>query len=148
MAFTWLNKIGTDLIHFFEKAVPVAQEVDAIAAPFINAVAPELQSAISIGLTEIAKVEALGVAASNTTGSNSVKLAAVISAVAPQISPLIASLGGKAPTATQYTNFINGLVSAANAFEMIEPLVASVITVAAPSPVTAPQTGAVVTLGK
>lgn len=116
MAFSWLNKIGSDVIHFFEKAVPIAQEVDQVAAPFITAFAPALQSVISLSLTEIAKAEALGVAAGNTTGSNATKLAAVISALAPQIGPIVQAATGVAPTSTQYTTFINALVTAANSF--------------------------------
>lgn len=119
MAFSWLDKIGKDVIHFFEKAVPVAQEVDAVAAPFITAFAPALQTAISLTLTEIAKAQALGIAAGNTQGSDSVKFAAVISAIAPQLGAIIQGATGVAPTNANYTTFINSLVAAAGAFEAI-----------------------------
>jgi hypothetical protein len=130
MAFTWLNKIGTDVIHFFEKALPIAQEVDTVAAPFITAFSPGLQTAISATLTEIAKAEALGVAAGNTSGSNAVKLASVLSAVAPTITPIVAAATGKTPTSMQLTSFINNLVAAANAFEAVATTSSAPTTVA------------------
>lgn len=120
---TWLEKAGDDVLNFFKKAAPVVQAIQTIATPFENIYAPGLASVINIGLTEIIQAEALAAAAGQTSGSGEVKLAAVTAALAPQIGPMLAALGINNPTTAQYTQFINGLVAAANAFQLTQVIV-------------------------
>lgn len=134
---TWLEKAGSDLLNVFKKAAPVVQEIQTIATPFENIYAPGLSQVINLGLTEIIQAEALAAAAGQANGSGETKLAAVIAALAPQIAPTLAAIGVTNPTSTQYTNFINALVAAANAFEITTvPITATVSvppTVAVPT---------------
>lgn len=143
---TVLEKVGHDIVSVFEKAAPVVEELQTIATPFENLYAPGLSQVINIAMQQIMNAEALGVKAANTTGSDQVKLASVISAIAPQVAPILAGIGVQSVSSTQYTNFVNALVAAMNAFETTTP--STTTTTATPVPVTvsstAPVTGAAV----
>jgi hypothetical protein len=137
MAFTWLNKIGHDIVTIFHKASPVVAELQAVATPFENAFAPGLSQVINISLSTIAQTEALAEAAGAASGSGAVKLAAVTAAVAPQIAPILKSFGVTNPTSAQYNKFINALVEAANTFQIQQPPPVAINTNAAASTVAA-----------
>lgn len=148
---TVLEKAGHDIVSVFKKAEPVVEELQVVATPFENMFVPGMSALVSAGLAEVAKVEALGVAADNTSGSNQVKLAAVVSTLASNSASLLEAIGvdpSKVTTA-QYTNFVNGIVQASNAFQTTQEAVAPVITpvVATVTPAAipaAPVTGAAV----
>lgn len=136
MAWTWLEKVGHDIVSFFGKAAPIISEVQTVAAPFEAILFPGLPAAISATLAGIANAEALGVTAASTdpSGNNAAKLASVIAAVTPQIQPIVTAAGFQydSPSAT---TFVNAIVAAANAFKQAQVIpvpVASVPTPAAP----------------
>ena len=141
---TVLEKAGEDIASIFKKAAPIVQEVQTIATPFENAYMPGLSTLIQTGITAIGNAEALGVAAGNTTGSNAVKLASVVSSLATSLGPTLTALGVNPATVTtaQYTTFVNSLVAASNAFITTQP--AATTTPAVAASVAAPVTGAAV----
>lgn len=144
---TVLEKIGSDIVSVFKKAEPIVNELQVIATPFENTYAPGLSTLVTAGITAIENAEALGVAAGNTTGSNSVKLATVISSLATTLGPTLTALGVNPSTVTtaQYTTFVNSLVAAANAFVTTQAVVTPTTPVVAQ--VSAPITGAAVVAG-
>lgn len=115
-----LDKIGSDIVAVFKKGAPIVAELQTIATPFENIYAPGLSTLINSGITAIGNAQALAVAAGNTTGSDEVKLAAVISSLAASSGPTLQALGVNPAkvTSAQWTNFVNGLVQAANAFQV------------------------------
>jgi hypothetical protein len=139
-----LQKVGHDIAVVFEKAIPIAKEVQIVAAPIEAAFNPALPALINMGLAGISSMEATAAAAGSQTGSGPVKLAAVIASLSQSLGPTLISLGVDPAkvTSAQYTNFVNGLVQAANAFETTQES-----TTSANVPVTitsAPVTGAAV----
>lgn len=128
---TVLEKIGHGIVTVFKNEKPLILEMQAIAAPFEG---PLLAQAINVTLTNIFNAEALGLAAGETQSTNATKLAAVVSATAPQIAPILSQLGVQSVTSQQYTDFINHLVAAANVF----------LTTATAPTTPAPVTGAAV----
>jgi len=151
---TVLDKVGEDIANIFKKAEPVVAELQTIATPFENIYAPGLATLINTGLTEIAQAQSMAVLAGQTSGSGAVKLASVIASLATSLGPVLTSLGVNTSTvtSTQYTNFVNGLVQAANAFIITQATVPSTPTPTTVAPavtpaavvVAAPVTGAAV----
>lgn len=130
---TWLDKIGTDIKDDFVKSEPVAEAVveDAgkLATPFIAAYAPSLLPLVQSTLSAIASAQAAGLQAAAGQSTDQAKLAAVLGAVTPIGTQLLASEGITA-TSAQFSTFISALVTAVNAFEVPAP------EVPAPVPVT------------
>ena len=137
---TVLEKIGHGIATVFEKAIPIAQEAQIVATPFENLFAPGLAQIINLTIGKIADAEALAAAAGKQSGSGATKLAYVATAIAPQIAPILSTLGVQSVSSTQYNNFVSALVSALNAFTTTTPN--SNIPEVSQNPVPAPVTGA------
>jgi hypothetical protein len=114
--WTWLQKIGQDIVSVFKKAEPIIQVAQNVAKPFEDVYAPGLSSVIQLTLNKIVDAEALAAAAGVQNGSGAVKLAYVTSSIIPQIAPILATMGVQSVSSTQYNNFVSALVAAMNAF--------------------------------
>jgi hypothetical protein len=110
---TVLEKIGHGIVSVFQKAEPVINLAQAVATPFEG---PVLSAAINLTLNKIYAAEAIGVATAAKGNSGSAKLAFVASSIAPEVGPILAQLGVKSVSSTQYTDFVNHLVAALNVF--------------------------------
>jgi hypothetical protein len=130
-AITWLDKIGTDIKNDFVKAEPVAEAVveDAgkLATPFISVYAPSLLPLVQSALSAIASAQAAGLDAAAGQSTDQAKLAAVLGAVTPIGTQLLASEGITA-TSAQFSTFIGALVTAVKAFEVPSPSVAPALS--------------------
>lgn len=143
-----LEKVGHDIVVGFQKVVPIAKEVQVVAAPLESLVNPALPALINMGLNAVTNMEGLAAAAGAQNGSGAVKLAAVVSSLATTLGPTLTQLGvdPSKVNSTQYQNFVNGIVQAANAFitEQTSPTVTAPITTVVGQVVEAPVTGAAV----
>lgn len=133
MAWSWLEKVGHDIVAIFEKAEPVVAGVQAIATPFENIFFPGLAPLINGTLVAIANAEATGVAAAkDASGNNAAKLASVVAAVAPQLQSVVTAAGFSYDSPSAIT-FVNAIVAAANAFKQTQT---PVLTASVPVPTT------------
>lgn len=88
--------------------------------PAIGAAMTGVEALINTALSQVVSVESIAAAAAAQTGSGSQKLAAVVSAITPQVAATLETLGVKSPTADQTqslaTVVANSLVAILNAF--------------------------------
>ena len=115
---TVLEKIGHDVAVGFEDAIKVFKEAQPVLAPFEALINPALPNLLTAGANAIANIEGLAAAAGQQNGSGAVKLASVTATLANNLGPTLTALGVNPTTvtSTQYTNFINAIVAASNAF--------------------------------
>jgi hypothetical protein len=133
---TVLEKIGHDIAVVFEKAVPIVEEAQVIATPFENLYAPGLAQIVNLAISKITTAESLAAAAGQQVGSGGTKLAFVATALAPEVAPILATLGVQSVNSTQYNNFVSALVTALNSFTTTTPSVVPPASTQVVAPVT------------
>jgi len=115
-----LSAIGADVKKVFDWiSSPAGQQLIATGEGVAVAVYPPAAGIVAIGnaiLTEAIKVEALAAGAGAQSGTGAQKLAAVSSAVTPEILAYAQQHGLGQPTATEIQTAVSSIVSFLNAF--------------------------------
>ena len=124
---SFLEDFGKDFVKVFQfLGSPSGQAVItgvedasvALAGPAGPAVAA-VENVINATLKQVISVEAVAAAAGQQTGTGAQKAAAVVTAIAPQVSAVLVAAGVSSPTAAQVqtlaTAINNGVVSVLNA---------------------------------
>lgn len=129
---SFLSEIGTKVKEVFAwisspTGQAEIQATEGAATAVVTAFNPAagvalagIEATINLALKQVVGVESLAAAAEAQSGTGAQKLAAVVSAIAPQVSATLQALGVKTPAATQVqavsTVVANSLVSILNAF--------------------------------
>jgi len=115
-----LSAIGSDVKKVFDWiSSPQGQQLIATGEGVAVAVYPPAAGLVAIGnaiLTEAIKVEALAAGAGAQSGSGAQKLAAVTSAVTPEILAYASQQGLNQPTAAEIQTAVSAVVAFLNAF--------------------------------
>lgn len=116
--FAWLgSKQGQTTIETVETS---ATAVVTAINPAAGLAMSGIEALINAAMQQIVSTEAIAAAAEQQNGTGVQKSAAVVAAVAPQVSSVLQSLGVKSPTATQVQSISqvvsDSLVSIVNAF--------------------------------
>ena len=118
---TFLSEIGKDAKAVFgwlgstggQNEIKEAEGAAEVVTTSINAPAglalTGVVNLINAGMTQVITAETVAAAAGQSAGTGVQKAAAVESALAPQISSLLESMGVKSPTATQIQNVATAL---------------------------------------
>lgn len=115
--FSWLGSAkGQATVAGVETA---ATGITAIVNPGAAAGLTGIEMLINAGIKSVVSIESLAAAAGQQSGTGAQKLAAVVSAVSPQTSSFLESIGVSNPTAAQVqqttTAIANGIVAILNA---------------------------------
>ncbi len=136
---SFLSAVGHDFVSVFKwlgssqgQATVTATETAAAAIttavnPAAGAVLVGIEALINAALKQVVSIEAVSVAAAQQSGTGVQKASAVASAVAPQISSTLVSLGVANPTAAEVQNIAEIVAtSLANIYNAFPAPVASV----------------------
>jgi len=107
-----LSDIGSKLKTFFADAVKVAE----IAEPIVDVAFPGFAALYNAGVSEVANVETLSIAAASQSGTGAQKLAAVLGSPAWQAAvTAFEQTAGITLNQAQQTAYLNAIVAALNA---------------------------------
>lgn len=133
---SFLSAVGRDFVKVFswlgsskgQAAVTGAETVANVAVGIANPGAAAgllgIEALINAGIKEVVSIESLAAAAGQQSGTGAQKLAAVTSAIAPNMQAFLTSIGISDPTAAdvqKYTTAVaNGIVAILNALPVPE----------------------------
>lgn len=112
MSFTSvLSDVKKGFERFFGDAIKVAE----VAEPFVDVLFPGAAALYNSAVAEAAKVEAASIAAGKQSGTGPQKLAALVTAITPQVLAYAEKNGLGAITSEHITNYANAAVATLNA---------------------------------